>query len=167
MIRATWGRSMDGEDLIICVARLVVQKLCAPLISDDSGVISIASRNKLRFTSLLGPIFEDFGGPTGPENSMFELFFSMLFRNAFSYRILIDFWRLRTAKIAILLKENNDFCKIGVFDKGKKQIGFGVPFGRPNQRKFDRKLFPKNVFLTSIFMPFVFDFGSIFGTKNR
>ena len=108
-------------------------------------MISIASRNRLRFASLLRPIFEDFGGPNGPQNSIFKPLFSMLFRNAFSYRILIDFWRLRTAKIAILLKENNDFCKIGVFDKGKKQIGFGVPFGRPNQRKFDRKSFPKNI----------------------
>ena len=115
---------MDGESLIICVARLVVQKLCGPLRCDDSRVICIASRNRLRLTSLLGPIFEEFGGPNGPQNSMFKDFFSMLFWNAFSYRILIDFWKLRTRKIAILLKENNDFCKIGVFNKGTKQYGF-------------------------------------------
>ena len=92
-------------------------------------MVSIASRNRLRFTSLWGPIFEDFGGPTGPQKSISEPFFSMLFRNAFSYRILIDFWRLRTAKIAILLKENNDFCKIGVFDKGKKKLDLGSHLG--------------------------------------
>ena len=48
MIRATKGMSMDGwmdgEDLIICVARLVVQKLCGPLTCDEFRVISIASR---------------------------------------------------------------------------------------------------------------------------
>ena len=139
-------RSIAWEDLIICMAIWTLYKLCAPLTSDEFRVIPIASRNKLRFTSLLGPIFEDFGGPTGPQKSIFKLLFSMIFRNAFSYRILIDFWRLRTAKIAILLKENNDFCKIDEFDKGTEKYGFGLHFGRPNQRKFDGKLFPKNVF---------------------
>ena len=74
-------------------------------------------------------------------------FFSMLFWNAFWYQILIDFWRLRTRKIAILFEENNDFCKIGVFDKGTKKYGFGLHFGRPNQRKFDPKSFQKIAFL--------------------
>ena len=80
-----------------------------------------------------------------PKSRCSSLFFSMLFWNAFSYQILIDFWRLRTAKIAILHRKNNDFCKIGVFDKGRKTNGFWVPLGRPNQRKFDRKSFPKNI----------------------
>ena len=67
MIRATRGRSMDGwmdgEDLIICVARLVVQKLCPPLICDDLRVICIASRNELRSASLLEAIWGGFGIP--------------------------------------------------------------------------------------------------------
>ena len=49
---------MDEEDLIICVARLVVQKLWPPLTSDDLRAISIASRNRLRLTSHFGSISE-------------------------------------------------------------------------------------------------------------
>ena len=70
MIRATKGRLdgwMDGEDLIICVARLVVQKLCAPLLSDDLRVVSIASRNKLRSTSLSGWIWKVLGSQDAPK----------------------------------------------------------------------------------------------------
>ena len=61
MIRATRGRSMDPEDLIICIAIWTLYKLCRPLICDEFRVISIASLNKLRFTSLWGSIFKDFG----------------------------------------------------------------------------------------------------------
>ena len=82
---------MDGEDLIICIAIWTLYKLWRPLISDEVRVISIASLNKLRFTSLLGPIFKDFGRPNGFPNSIFEAFFSMLFFNAFEHRILVDF----------------------------------------------------------------------------
>ena len=66
---------MDGEDLIICVARLVVQKLCPPLVCDEVRVVCIASRNRLRSTSLFEAIFEVFGGQNGGQNSIFGLFF--------------------------------------------------------------------------------------------
>ena len=52
---------MDGEDLIICVARLVVQKLCAPLVSDDLRAIPIASRNRLRSRLNFFASWGDFG----------------------------------------------------------------------------------------------------------
>ena len=56
---------MDGEDLIICVAIWMLNKARPPLISDEFRAIPIASRNKLRFTSLLGGILMDFGKGLG------------------------------------------------------------------------------------------------------
>ena len=83
MIRATRGRSIDREDLIICVARLVVQKLCPPLTCDDFRVSCIASRNKFRSTSIfgaivgvLGAIFKGLGRQNGRENRRLEGFFA-------------------------------------------------------------------------------------------
>ena len=73
-------RGADQEDLIICVAIWTLYKLWVPLTSDDLRVGSIASRNKLRFTSLLKPIFQDFGGPNGLPNLIFEAFlFDVIF----------------------------------------------------------------------------------------
>ena len=68
--RSIDDRSIDREDLIICIASWTLYKLCGPLICDKVGMIPIASRNKLRFTSLLGLVFKDFGRP----NSVFEFF---------------------------------------------------------------------------------------------
>ena len=49
------GRPRESQvDLIIWVAILVVQKIWGPLTSDEAGVSSIASRNRLRLTSLSG-----------------------------------------------------------------------------------------------------------------
>ena len=94
MIRAKRGRSMNEEDLIICIAIWTLYKLCGPLTCGEVGEISIASRNKLRFTSLWGSIFKDFGSPNGVSNSIFQAFFSTLFFNAFEHPIMMDFWRL-------------------------------------------------------------------------
>ena len=134
---------MDGEDLIICAAIWTLYKLWRPLTCDDFREISIASRNKLRFTSLLGPIFKDFGSPNGSQIQFSRLFFSMLFFNAFEHPSLVDFWRLRTRKIAIFPKENNDFCKISVFDKSTKVARFCLRFRRPKPRKSIQKSNPK------------------------
>ena len=82
---------MDGEDLIICVAIWTLYKRCAPLICDDLLAISIASRNKLRFTSLFEPILEAFRGPNGSQNRLLGSFFSMLFLNAISASIFDRF----------------------------------------------------------------------------
>ena len=65
MIRATMGISMDGwmdgEDLIICIAIWTLYKRCLPLTSGEVRVISIASRNRLRSTSLCKAFCGDFG----------------------------------------------------------------------------------------------------------
>ena len=98
-------------------------------------MISIASRNKLRFTSLLGPILEVFGSQNGPSNQIFEALISMFFLTSFLHRILIDFWRLRIEKSMIFLRKNNDFCKISVFDKDTKNFDFDSIFGAQNHEK--------------------------------
>ena len=129
-------RGADQEDLIICVARLVVQKLCPPLTCDDSRVISIASRNKLRSASLFGAILVVLGGQNRCPNSILEPFFSMSFSKAFWHRNFIDFWKLETRKIAIFRRKNDDFHKISFFDKAPKNIEFSLHFRRPERRKF-------------------------------
>ena len=121
------------------VAIWTLYTLWVPLTSDEFRMISIASRNRLRFTSLLGPIFKDFGSPNASQIQFSRLFFSMLFVNAFEHANLVDFWRLRTRKIAIFLEENNDFCEIGVLDKSTKV----ARFRRPKPRKSIQKSNPK------------------------
>ena len=51
---------MDGVDLIICLAIWTLYKPCGPLPCDDLLAISIASRNRLRSTSLFGAILQDY-----------------------------------------------------------------------------------------------------------
>ena len=120
----------------------MLYKLWRPLTSDDLREIPIASQNKFRFTSLLGPIFKDFGRPDGFPNSIFEAFCSMLFFIAFEHPILVDFSRLRTRKIVIFPKENNDFCKNCLFDKSAQIARFCLVFGGQNEEnpsKFESK----------------------------
>ena len=76
-----------------------------PSSCDDLRVSSIASRNKLRLTSLLKPILKVLGGQHGPKKRISEAFISMLFLKSFLYRILIDFWRLQIKKTLIFRKE--------------------------------------------------------------
>ena len=159
---------MDGVDLIICIAIWTLYKRCAPLIRDEFRVSPIASRNKLRFTSLFGSIFKDFGSPNGSQIQFSRLFFSMLFFNAFEHPSLVDFWRLRTRKIAIFPLENNDFCKIGVFDKNTKVARFCLRFRRPKPRKSIQKSNPKTFcFLSSNLKGFSFNFRCILESKNH
>ena len=109
--------------------------------------IPIASQNKLRFTSLWGPIFKDFGRPNDFPNSIFEAFFSMLFFIAFEHPILVDFSRLRTRKIVIFLRENNDYCKICVFNKMRKLLDFAFVFGSQNEENSFKIRIQKRVVL--------------------
>ena len=161
-------RGADQEDLIICIAIWTLYKLCRPLTCDEVRVRSIASLNKLRFTSLLGPIFKDFGRPNGFPNSIFEAFFSMLFFIAFEHPILVDFSRLRTRKIMIFLRENNDFCKICVFDKNTQIAQFCFPFQRPKRRKSVQNSNPKTCcFEASNLKGFSLNFRCILESKNR
>ena len=106
-------------------------------------MISIASLNKLRFTSLWGPIFKDFGKPNGFPDSIFEAFSSMLFFIAFEHPTLVDFSRLRARKIVIFPRENNDFCKNCVFDENAEIARFCLSFRRPKRRKSIQKSNPE------------------------
>ena len=89
---------MDGEDLIICVAIRMPNKAQPPLASNDFQVISIASRNRLRFTSFcnalsldFGVVWEGFGKPRWKPKSIFSIFFSMIYLNTFWHRFRVDF----------------------------------------------------------------------------
>ena len=144
----------------------MVYKRRAPLTSDEVQVISIASRNRLRLASLFEAIFEVFRSQNGGRNPIFEPFFSMLFWNAFWYRFWLDFLRPKSWKIAISLRQNNDFCKIGVFDKNTKKARFRLHFRRPKRRKNPRKSHPKTrCFLTSDFNEFSDILAAFWGPK--
>ena len=129
-------RGADQEDLIICVALWTLYKRWGPMTFDDLRAVCIASRNKLRLTSLFGAILMVLGDPNRCPNSILEPFFSMSFLNTFLHRILVDFSRLKTRKIAIFLWKNNDFHKISFFDKDPKNNKFSFHFRRPKRRKF-------------------------------
>ena len=103
MIRATKGKSMDGwmdgVDLIICLAIWTLYKRRVPLVSDDSQVISIASQNKLRSTSLCRAFFGDFGRvwggfrkPKGKPKSIFSKSFFDVFFECVLASISGRFW---------------------------------------------------------------------------
>ena len=77
---------------------------------------------------------------------------------------LRDFGRLKTRKIAIFLRKNNDFYKIGFVDKYPKNNEFSLHFRRPKRIKTDAKIY---CFEASHFQHFFFDFGSVLEANNH
>ena len=83
---------LDGEDLIICLAKWTLYKRWGPLTCDDFRAISIASRNRRRFTSLWGSILDVFGAILGgfgrptwePKSTLGRLFFDLCFECVFA-----------------------------------------------------------------------------------
>ena len=96
MIRATSSRSMDGwmdrEDLIICVAIWTLYKRRLPLTCVDLLAGSIASRKRLRLTSLCGGILVDFGSFLEPKIEAKIDLWEVFLRSFFRARFGIDFW---------------------------------------------------------------------------
>ena len=82
---------MDGVDLIICLAIWTLYKPWGPLPCDDLLAVSIASRNRLRSTSLFGAISQDFEtfrqAKIEAKIDFSEVFFDVFFR----VRSCIDF----------------------------------------------------------------------------
>ena len=128
-----------------------------------------------RCFSISGGFGEGFWNQNGPQNRFLGRFFSMFFLSAFWHRFWVVFWRLETWKIAIFLKENNDFYKIDVFEKYMKKTRFWLHFGRPKPRKIYKKACKKICFFLTLNFERFFrdfkDFGSIWGgpggPKNR
>ena len=96
---------MDGEDLIICLAIWTLYKRRRPLLSVDFLAVSIASRNKLRSTSLLEAILRVFeailGGFRRPKltpNLVFRRFFGDVFFDIVLASILHGFLEARNLK---------------------------------------------------------------------
>ena len=82
---------MDGEDLIICLAIWTLYKRWVPLTCGDLLAISIASRNRLRSTSLLEGILKVFGAILGGfrrPKRMPDMVFRRFFGDAFFDRVL-------------------------------------------------------------------------------
>ena len=134
---------IDGEDLIICVARLVVQKLRGPLVSDDLRVSSIASRNRLRSTSLLGgilkvfgAIFGGFGRPKSMPNVICRRFFGDTFFDRVLASILHGFLEARNLKNhCFSLGKSMIFVKSTLSKRYRKIVHLGFVFGRQNVEK--------------------------------
>ena len=113
-------------------------------------------------------IFKDFGKPNGSPNSIFEAFFSMLFFIVFEHPILVDFSRLRTRKIVIFPRENNDFRKNCVFGKSALVARFCLRFRRPKRRKSIQNSNPKTCcFEASNLKGFFSNFRCILESKNH
>ena len=102
-------RGADQEDLIICIAIWTLYKLWPPLVSDELRVRPIASLNKLRFTSLLGLIFKDFGR-FGEANLEWKIDFGGFFSISFSRSMLASiFNRFSEARNV----KNSNFASTG------------------------------------------------------
>ena len=99
----------------------------------------------------------------------FRDFFSMLFFIAFEHPpILVDFSRLQTRKIVILPRENNDFCKVCVFDKNTQIARFCFRFRRPKHRKSVQNSNPKTCCFESWNLKgFSSNFSCILESKNH
>ena len=109
MIDPSIDRTIDWEDLIICIAIWTLYKLWDPLVSDELRVRPIASLNKLRFTLLWGSIFKDFGrfGDANLEGKIdFWGFFSMFFSRSMLASIFHRFSEARNVK-------NSNFASTG------------------------------------------------------
>ena len=142
--------TIHWEDLIICIAIWTLYKLWPPLPCGEFREIPIASPNKLRFTSLLGPIFKDFGSPNGVSNSIFQAFFSTLFFNAFEHPILMDFWRLWIRKIAISPRGKQWFLQNKRFRSRSENCSMLRLFSEAKTKKIYSKIESKNVLFLSI-----------------
>ena len=137
---------MDGEDLIICVAIWTLHKRCGPLPCDDFLAVSIASRNRLRPTSLLEEILKvfrailgGFGRPKWTPNVVFRRFFSDAFFDRVWASILHGFLKARNLENhCFFLKKINDFHKIDVIQKVPKNNESWLRFGMPNRGQIDK-----------------------------
>ena len=126
----------------------------------------------IAFWSDFGGFWSDFGGQNGCQNRFLGCFFAMLFSTAFWHRFLIDFRRLKTWKIAISLRKNNDFYKIDVFEKSVEKTSIlALCWGAKTMTNPEKMVLKSELFLTSIFLALFYDFGSIWGgpglSKNR
>ena len=137
---------MDGEDLIICLAVWTLYKRWVPLTCDDLLAISIASRNELRFKTLLGAIRVDFGRFWEAKPEAKIEFWEVFLRCVFRMRFGVDFGRIfgdskpeKSIKTMVFPMVFAIFHKIDVFEKNPKKFRFWNRFGRPKQRKIEKK----------------------------
>ena len=134
---------MDGEDLIICLAIWTLYKHRPPLTCDGLLAVSIASRNKLRSTSLLEAILRVFeailGGFRRPKltpNMVFRRFFGDVFFDSILASILHG---SKTEKSLSFHRKINDFHKFDVIGKVSKNSESWLRFRTRNRGKVDKQ----------------------------
>ena len=70
----------------------------------------------------------------------------MFFATAFRERFLVDFWRVRSWKIAIFPRKNNDYRKINVFEEIWFLGDFWMDFRRLERSKFEQNWSENRIF---------------------
>ena len=119
---------MDGEDLIICLAIWTLYKRRLPLVCAELRVPCIASRNELRFKTLLGAIRVDFGRFWEAKPEAKIEFWEVFLRCVFRMRFGVDFGRIfgdskpeKSIKTIVFPMVFAIFHKIDVFEKVAKK----------------------------------------------
>ena len=129
---------------------------------DNLRVISIASRTRLRLASLFGLIFVDFESQNGCQNLIFAIFFSMFFWIVFLHRFLLEFWKLETRKIAVLIRKTI-FAKSVCLKKVPTNVEFWLHIWIPKWKKFANF----NRFFLFLFFRFCLHLGFQKSIKNH
>ena len=131
---------MYGVDLIICLAIWTLYKRWFPLVSDEVRAILIASRNRLRSTSLLEGILKVFeailkgcGRPKCTPNVVFRRLFGDVFFDRVLASILHGYFKVRNLKHhCYSLGKSTIFIKSTSSKKYRKIMNLGFGFGRQN-----------------------------------
>ena len=133
---------MDGEDLIICVALWTLYKRRPPLTCDDSGAVSIASRNQMRSRLHLFASRVDFGGAWGGFGrstwrlkSIFGRPFAMPSPSALLNRLFVDFLKSKPWFFCAQPVFCKDFHQIDVFEKACKKTDLESILGGQSDKK--------------------------------
>ena len=149
----------------------MLYKRWALLTSDEVLAISIASRKELRFTSLWQPIFKDFGGPNGFANSIFQVFFDMIFRCVWASNFN-RFLEAPNQKNSNFPCRKQWFLQNRVFDWNTQIARFCLRFRTSKRRKSIQNSNPKTYCfeasnLKGFFLEFYVHFGVQKSSTNR
>ena len=122
----------DQGDLIICVAIWMLYKVRVPLNSDDFRASCIASRNRLRRTSLLGAILEALGAQYRRKNRysrrfFFDVFFLLNFSpEKYIYTLFISHFPCLGSGCWGALSIRHQICHVYHILNGPEAIYYGM-----------------------------------------
>ena len=146
---------MAGVDLIICLSIWTLYKRCGPLTSDDLLAGSIASRNRLRSTSLLEGILKVFGAILGgfrrrkwTPDMVFRRFFGDAFFDRVLASIFHGFLEARNLKNHCFSSgKSTIFVKSTLSKNYRKVMNLDFVFGRQNVEKSIKQGIENHTFL--------------------